>query len=99
MRSASLQRRQAVTLPAARTAGFLVAFSWGHKRNKIQTEKNMNIFQKSPISRVLEDLIASPDGESTWWAEAISRGLQEETFDPEDGNTELPAGSVPGDKA
>ena len=58
----------------------------------------MNIFQKSPISRVLEELIASPDGESTWWAEAISRGLQEDALDPQDANTDFSATPVTRDK-
>ena len=36
----------------------------------------MNILDKLPILRVLEELGASPDFES-WWTEAVAHGLEE----------------------
>lgn len=37
----------------------------------------MNIFEKSPIQKMLEELGASAEGETGWWEEVVARGLQE----------------------
>lgn len=41
----------------------------------------MSLFAWSPIQKVLEDLGASPEGETGWWEEAVARGLLEDALD------------------
>jgi hypothetical protein len=45
----------------------------------------MNIFDMSPLSRILADLDPSSEWES-WWSEGVFRALQEEALELQDEN-------------
>lgn len=54
-------------------------------------EKTMSIFDELLRLRLIESLTETPNWESTWWADTVFRGLQEDFSDERDPDCEVAA--------